>query len=264
MSQTLVQSAPLPPALRVEQLSADLGSRAILERIDFQLAPATILGLVGPNGSGKSTLIRCITGALMPTQGGVQIGGHSMRTAPLLARQSLGFAPDPTTLPGMLSVRQCLDLCAQARTGGLLNAKSTALLKQSEIMAERLALTRYFDSFVCTLSLGTKQKLAVLIGLMDCPPLIVLDEVFNGLDPKSAYALKAILRECKAAGSAILLATHGLELAANLLDEMLLLSEGKVAAHWNSAAFQSLRQAGAGGLELAIVGALDAELSPNH
>jgi ABC-2 type transport system ATP-binding protein len=247
----------LPPALDVTQLSAHLQSRAILKGISFQLAPGHILGLVGPNGSGKSKLIRCITGTLAPTHGAVQIGGNSMHTAPLLARQQLGFAPDPNALPGMLSVRQCLALCALARTGGLQNAKTQTMLAQSEAMAERLALSRYFDSFVCTLSLGTKQKLAVLIGLMDCPQLIVLDEVFNGLDPKSAYALKETLRECKAAGSAILLATHGLELAANLLDEMLLLSEGSVAAHWHSEAFQSLRESGAAGLELAIVRALD-------
>lgn len=249
--------SPYPAALQVAQLNAHLQSRLILKGIDFQLMPGHILGLVGPNGSGKSTLIRCITGTLAPTHGVVHIGGNNMRTAPLLARQQLGFAPDPNALPGMLSVRQCLDLCARARTGGLQNASYQTMLKQTEINGERLALTRYFDSFVCTLSLGTKQKLAVLIGLMDCPQLIVLDEVFNGLDPKSAYALKEILRECRSAGSAILLATHGLELAANLLDEMLLLSEGSVAAHWNGEAFQSLRESGAAGLELAIVGALD-------
>lgn len=243
-------------ALRVTQLSAALQSRMILRGVSFSLMPGTILGLVGPNGSGKSTLIRCITGMLAPVSGAVHISTHNMTSEPLLARRQLGFAPDPTTLPAMLSVRQCLQLCASARTGGLENLAYQAMLFDSANMAESLALTRYLDSFVCTLSLGTKQKLAVLIGLMDSPPLIVLDEVFNGLDPKSAYALKALLRACKAKGSSILLATHGLELAANLLDEMLLLSEGQVAAHWSAEAFSRLQAAGASGLELAIVRAL--------
>ncbi len=252
MSATIEQ-----PVLRVTQLSATLQSHLILRGLSFELMPGTILGLVGPNGSGKSTLIRCITGMLAPSAGRVCIRGHCVTSEPLLARAQLGFAPDPTTLPPMLSVRQCLQLCASARTGGLENPAYQTMLVESVKMAETLALTRYLDSFVCTLSLGTKQKLAVIIGLMDSPTLIVLDEVFNGLDPKSAYSLKAILRSCKAKGSAILLATHGLEMAANLIDEMLLLSEGRVAAHWSAEQFSRLQAAGASGLELAIINALD-------
>ncbi len=238
--------------LLVDQMDAHIGAQQILYAIDFGVRAGTVLGLVGPNGSGKSTLIRCITGLLAPTRGSVQVSSHNIQTHPLAARACLGFAPDPNLLPPALTVRQVLRLSAIARS----NRGNEAVPDASYQQAERLGLKRYLDSYISTLSLGTKQKVSVLIALMHSPPLLILDEVFNGLDPKSAYVLKQILREMASVGCAIILATHGLELAADLLSEMLLLSDGRVAAHWQAGAFTELRTQGAAGLERAIVQAL--------
>jgi ABC-2 type transport system ATP-binding protein len=251
---TVLETGALP--LCVRALHVHLAARKILHDIDFGLSPGAVLGLVGPNGSGKSTLIRSIVGSLKPSAGEIKIAGFDVQTTPLSARQNLGFAPEPGLLPAHLSVRQCLQLSAIARSG---NAKAQ-VPEASWQQAEAFALTRYLDSYIATLSLGTRQKVAVLIGLMDAPPLLVLDEVFNGLDPKSAYALKRMLRELAARGCSIILATHGLELAADLLTEMLLLSEGRVAAHWQSAVFSELRAQGGSGLERAIVQALASDM----
>jgi ABC-2 type transport system ATP-binding protein len=244
-------------ALQLSNIHAHLGARHILHGIELNLREGAVLGLVGPNGSGKSTLIRCITGAILPSLGEVLIATYHVQHAPLLARQHLGFAPDPNALPSALTVRQCLSLCITARTGSSKSVIPDATMEQ----AQRLGLNRYLDSFISTLSLGTKQKVAILIGLMQAPSLLVLDEVFNGLDPKSAYVLKQILRELSVQGCAIVLATHGLELAADLLSEMVLLSEGRVAAHWQEGAFQELRAGGAAKLEEAIVRALESEIA---
>ncbi len=241
------------PALAVRKVDAHIQSRQILHGIDFALASGAVLGLVGPNGSGKSTLIRCIVGTLAPHRGRVQIAGVDIQTAPLAARLQLGFAPDPNLLPTDLTTRQVLRLSAIARS----NSNQAQVPDATYIQAERLALNRYLDSYISTLSLGTKQKVSVLISLMHAPQLLVLDEVFNGLDPKSAYVLKQILRELAANGCAIVLATHGLELAADLLTEMLLLSDGRIGAHWQADAFTQLRASGAAGLERAIVQAME-------
>jgi len=242
------------PALSVHTLDAHIQLRQILHGIDFSLANGAVLGLVGPNGSGKSTLIRCIVGTLAPRRGNVQIAGVDIQTDPLAARLQLGFAPDPNLLPIDLTTRQVLRLSAIARS----NSNQAQVPDATYVQAERLALNRYLDSYISTLSLGTKQKVSVLIGLMQAPPLLVLDEVFNGLDPKSAYVLKQILRELAADGCAIVLATHGLELAADLLTEMLLLSDGRIGAHWQADAFTQLRAGGAAGLERVIVQAMEA------
>jgi len=242
------------PALSVHTLDAHIQLRQILHGIDFSLANGAVLGLVGPNGSGKSTLIRCIVGTLAPRRGNVQIAGVDIQTDPLAARLQLGFAPDPNLLPIDLTTRQVLRLSAIARS----NSNQAQVPDATYVQAERLALNRYLDSYISTLSLGTKQKVSVLIGLMQVPQLLVLDEVFNGLDPKSAYVLKQILRELAADGCAIVLATHGLELAADLLTEMLLLSDGRIGAHWQADAFTQLRAGGAAGLERVIVQAMEA------
>jgi ABC-2 type transport system ATP-binding protein len=246
--QNVAASGALP--LHVRALHVHLGARKILHDIDFRLATGAVMGLVGPNGSGKSTLIRTIVGSLAPSLGEVEIAGFNVQST------QLGFAPDVNLLPPQLSVRQCLQLSAIARTG----AANATIPDSTWQQAEQFALNRYFDSYIATLSLGTRQKVAVLIGLMSAPPLLVLDEVFNGLDPKSAYALKRILRDLAASGCAIILATHGLELAADLLSEMLLISEGRISAHWQSGAFAELRAQGAAGLEQAIVRALESDV----
>ena len=251
---------PDAAALVVHALDAHIQSRKILHGIDFSLARGAVLGLVGPNGSGKSTLIRCMVGTLAPQRGNVQIVGVDIQIQPQAARSQLGFAPDPNLLPTDLTTRQVLRLSAIARS----NSNQAQVPDATYVQAERLALNRYLDSYISTLSLGTKQKVSVLIGLMQAPPLLVLDEVFNGLDPKSAYVLKQILRELAAEGSAIVLATHGLELAADLLTEMLLLSEGRIGAHWHADAFSPLRAGGAAGLERAIVAALNTETSETY
>jgi ABC-2 type transport system ATP-binding protein len=239
--------------LTIEKLCVHRGSRLIVDRVSLSLGGGQILGLVGPNGSGKSTLIQAITGLLAPTTGVVQIAGVDIAQQPLKAKAFLGYAPEPALLPAGLLVRQVLQLCAIARR----NNSAAAVPEQTIAQATQLGMARYLDSFVSTLSLGTKQKLAVLIALMDAPPCIVLDEVFNGLDPKSSHQLKRILRDLRELGCAIVLATHGLELAADLLDQMVLLEEGKIKAAWDQAQFAHIQAQGSAGLEAALVAALD-------
>ena len=241
------------PALRLENVHAAIGARHILRGVALELPRGQILGLLGPNGSGKSTLIRCITGQLATRQGKIAIGGVCIAGDPLNAKAQLGYAPEPQLLPPGLTVRQVLQLSACARS----NDFGASIPQASFAHAEQLALSRYLDSYISTLSLGTRQKTAILIGLMHAPTLIILDEVFNGLDPRSALALKAILKELALAGSAIVLATHGLELASSLLDQMLLLDEGRCAGFWGNTEFATLKQLGSSAVEQAIVASLE-------
>jgi len=102
-------------------------------------------------------------------------------------------------------------------------------------------------------SLGTRQKLAIVLALIGRPRLIVLDEVLNGLDPLAAYALKQALRARADAGACVLLATHGLEVAERFLDRAVLLLDGRIAADWNAEALAAMRSDPDGGLEHAVV-----------
>jgi ABC-2 type transport system ATP-binding protein len=241
--------APPAAALSVHALALSLGGAAVLRGVDLALQPGTFTGLVGPNGSGKSTLLRCLAGILAPDAGRVRIAGHDIVETPLQAKGALGFAPDPAGLPDALRGSDCLELFARAR--GL-----PAVPDDTWTLAEALQFTRWCPREVGSYSLGTRQKLSVLLGLLGTPPLLLLDESLNGLDPVSALRLKQHLTTlARNRGCAVLLATHGVEIAEHHLDAVLLLDEGRIRASWDRPALDALR-ASRGGLEHAIVAAL--------
>ncbi len=133
-----------------------------------------------------------------------------------------------------------------------MSAVATELLE----LAEDLRFLPYLDSFVDTLSLGTRQKLSVLLCLLGDPKLIVLDEAFNGLDPASALVVKRHLRtRLEQQGAALLLATHALDIVEHHADRTGLLFDGRLRHEWSKAEIRSLRQRGLG-LDEALVAAL--------
>lgn len=237
-----------PAILDASALVLELGGRPVLRGVDLALGPGSFTGLVGPNGSGKSSLLRCLAGITAADGGTVRIAGHDLAQAAEPARAQLGYAPDPAALPEVLRGCDCLDLFARAR--GLAEAPPPTLE-----LAGQLQFTPWLQREVGTYSLGTRQKLSVLLGLLGEPPLLLLDESLNGLDPVSAFRLKQHLRGLADRGATVLLATHGIEIAEHHLDQVVLLDEGRISARWDRVALDRLRAA-PGGLEAAIVEAL--------
>ncbi len=113
---------------------------------------------------------------LVPSAGDILVCGHSVRTQTVDAKRKLGFGCAPEQLPGLLTGRQCLEVYANAK--GLERIDPDVLE-----LGEALKFSAYLDRFVDTYSLGTRQKLCVLLALLGEPTLVVLDEAFNGLDP---------------------------------------------------------------------------------
>ncbi|MBB5207674.1 ATP-binding cassette domain-containing protein [Chiayiivirga flava] len=217
----------------------------VLRGVDLQLQGGELVGLIGPNGSGKSSLLRALSGQL-PCEGTVHVDGIDLHARPVEARRRLGVAVEPERLPASLRVRQCIELVAHTR--GLDRTAIEAGLS----LSHTLGLQRWLEHEVGDCSLGTRQKLAVVLALLGDPPLLLLDEVLNGLDPLAAYALKSELRRRADAGAAVLLATHGLEVAERFLDRAVLLLDGVIAADWNRTELARLRREG-DGLEAAVV-----------
>lgn len=243
------QETMAQPVLLATGLSKRFGAHAVLEDVSLAIAPGCVLGLIGPNGSGKTTLIRLLTGLLKPDRGEVHIAGVPLASAPARARAALGHAPEPTLLPPNLSGWQALEVIAAAR--GLKTVPQPSLT-----LAERLGLSGWLNRPVGHYSLGTRQKLAVVQALLDLPPLLVLDEVLNGLDPIAAFELKQHLAELARAGHAVLLATHGLEAAVDLLHAAVVLIDGRIARRFDAAELDQCRAAGPGAFEAAVVAAI--------
>ena len=173
--------------LDLQHLRAGYDERIVLDDISLSLTAGEWFVLLGPNGCGKSTLLDCVAGRKSLVAGTVVIAGHSLEHHPADAKMRLGYGCAPDELPQLLTPRQCLEIHAAAK--GL-----TCIADDVLELADELRLSPYMDSFVDTLSLGTRQKVAVLLALVGDPRVIVLDEAFNGLDPSSAQVLKRHLR----------------------------------------------------------------------
>ena len=223
------------PILEIQGLRAGYGRRTVLENISITLQAGEWFVLLGPNGCGKSTLLDCVASRLTASGGEIRIAGHCLKLNPYDAKLKLGYGCAPDVLPALLTARQCLEVHAGAK--GL-----QAIGDDLFALADDLKFTPYLESFVDTLSLGTRQKLAVLLALVGDPQLIVLDEAFNGLDPASALVLKRHLRtRIERRGAALLLATHSLDIVEHYADRAGVLIEGRLKHVWPKDELQRLR-----------------------
>lgn len=224
--------------LEVRGLGAAYGRHVVLKDVSLRLHPGEWFALMGPNGCGKTTLLDCVVDKLAPTAGDIQIAGHSLSTEPAKAKRQLGYACAPEKLPPLLTARQCFEVHAGAKDLPAMDAELMAL-------AEELGILPYLESFVDTLSLGTKQKLAVLLALVGDPKLIVFDEAFNGLDPGSSLVLKHHLRwRLEAREATLILATHALDIVEHYADHAALLLDGVLTREWSRADIDELRRSG--------------------
>lgn len=229
------------PALSITGLHAGYSAANVLTDINLTIQRGEWFALLGPNGSGKTTLISCVGGMLTPRSGTLSINGHTLVTSrrtpegerdllkagprdgrPREAKRYLGFASAPERLPKLLTSRQCLEIYAAAKD---LRSIDAEILK----LSDDLNFTPMLDVFVEACSLGTRQKLAVLLALLGEPALIVLDEAFNGLDAKSSLVLKTHLQARMAAKRCgLLLATHATDIVADYATRAGLLNEGRL------------------------------------
>ena len=229
--------------LDIRDVHARYGKTDVLRGVTLQIRAGQWFCLLGPNGVGKSTLLHCIAARLSARAGDITVCGHSVRTQTIEAKRKLGFGCAPEQLPSLLTGRQCLEVYASAKG---LERIDPAVLE----LGEALRFDPYLDRFVDTYSLGTRQKLCVLLALLGEPALVVLDEAFNGLDPGSALTVKRHLQQRLAANRCgVLLATHSLDIVEHYADKAALLLDGRIVREWSDAEIAAVREQGANRFE---------------
>jgi ABC-2 type transport system ATP-binding protein len=224
--------------LDIRDVHARYGKLEVLRGVTLQVRTGQWFCLLGPNGVGKSTLLHCVAARLAPSAGDILVCGASVRTQAVEAKRKLGYGCAPEQLPGLLTGRQCLEVYA--------NAKGLERIDQDVIeLGDALRFSAYLDRFVDTYSLGTRQKLCVLLALLGEPTLVVLDEAFNGLDPASALIVKRHLQERLAANRcSVLLATHSLDIVEHYADKAALLLDGRIVKEWSDSEIAAVREQG--------------------
>ena len=237
--------------LQVDDLGAAYGSGVVLSGINLSVDIGQWTAVIGPNGSGKSTLLACIVGNLALAAGRVLVAGTDMSLDPVYAKQRLGYAVAPELIPRELTGIQCLEVFANARG---LSAVDTVTLT----LAEQLHMEDHLRVPVARYSLGNRQKLAALLALVGEPELLVLDEMFNGLDAASKLLLKQHLAERVSAGSlGVVIATHSLDIVHGYCSHAHLLIDGQLATSWSQDELQQYRDKPTAQFELAVAAATE-------
>lgn len=211
---------PQPP-LKLEQASRRRAGRPAVRELSLTLERGQVLGLLGVNGAGKSTTLAMIAGALAPDSGRVLLDGADLAEHPERARRLVGWLPERAPLWQELTVAEHLD--AHGRLRGL---KGAALSQARARMLERLELAPLQRRLAGVLSQGQRQRLGLACALLHDPQLLVLDEPGNALDPVQVAALRVLIREQAAAGTAVILSTHVLAEVTAVCDRVAILHEG--------------------------------------
>ena len=206
-------------AIELIDLEKKYGTVEAVRGVNLVVQPGELVGLIGPNGAGKTTTLRILTGQLLPTRGSVRVDGIDVVQDPGKARRKLGYVPEEPALYDYLSAREFLEFVVSVRGHGDLDAA--------------LALTGLgadVDRLIREYSQGMRRKVALAAAMVSTPPVLVLDEALNGLDPPSAARVKAALRKECDAGAAVLLSTHVLETVERLADRVVMIAGGRVVA----------------------------------
>ncbi len=211
------------PAASLRGITHRFDALVAVDSLSLEVRRGEVLGLVGPNGAGKTTTVRILTGLLDPTEGDVEIAGHSVKGDPMKARAALGYVPDGAPLYPNLSPKQHLLLVG--RLHGLSDAES---IGEAVRLLEHLDLGARIDDPVGTFSRGMRQKAALACALLPKPELLVLDEPLGGLDAPSAAMLKAVLRGWADRGGAVLYTSHLLDVVERVCDRVAVLAKSKL------------------------------------
>jgi ABC-2 type transport system ATP-binding protein len=203
--------------------SYNRGAVKAVDNVTLTIRNGEIFGFLGPNGAGKTTLIKMITGILNADAGEIKINAKNIRENPIEAKMQFGFVPDDPNIFTRLTGLEYLNFMAdvymvppETRQGVM-----QPLLKRFEMASAAGDLIQSYSH-------GMKQKIVVIGALLHNPPVWILDEPMTGLDPRSSFDLKEMMREHADAGNTVFFSTHVLDVAEKVCDRVAIINKGKV------------------------------------
>lgn len=210
-------------ALEVSRLRKRYGPVQAVDGISFQVRPGEVVGLLGPNGAGKSTTLRLMAALVRPDEGSVRLGGHELHQARTAALGAAGFLIESPALPAELTALSALAWVAHLGGRGVDKGRCREALSE-------VGLLDVSERRVRALSLGMKQRLSLAAAVLERPPLLVLDEPMNGLDPPGVRDMGELLLRLAREGTAILVSSHLLDEVERTCHRVLVMAKGRLVA----------------------------------
>ncbi len=212
--------------LKIAHVSKSYGGPVkAVDNLDLDVHSGEIFGFLGPNGAGKTTTIKMIVGILEPDQGSISVRGLDTRKDSIQSKRQIGYVPDEANLWDKLTGAEYLSFMCDVYgvPGNQRDARVKPLLEAFEMIG---ALGDPIGSY----SRGMRQKIALIGSLLHRPALWVLDEPMVGLDPRSSFLLKELMRSHAAQGGSVFFSTHVMEVAERLCDRVGVIHKGQLIA----------------------------------
>ena len=195
-----------------------------VDNINLEIKDGEIFGFLGPNGAGKTTTIKMITGILNPDQGDIYIDGKSIKKEPIEAKKAFGFVPDSPDMFLKLKGIEYLNFLAQ-----IYEVPEKEKKERIQKLTKKFEIYNNLNEQIESYSHGMRQKIVICGALLNNPKNWILDEPMTGLDPKSSFDLKEMMKEHSRKGNAVFFSTHILEVAEKLCDRVGIINNGKLA-----------------------------------
>ncbi len=230
--------------LQIKNLSKNFGEISAVDNCSFSAKSGEIIALLGSNGAGKSTLMNMISGYLAPSSGEIFILNKNIQNNALFAKQNIGYLPEGAPAYPDLNVRDFLNYMAELR--GFRGKEKQQLISQ---IAQTAKIENILSQKNETLSKGYQRRVGFAQSILSNPPILLLDEPTDGLDPNQKQHIRTLISSMKK-DKTIIISTHLLDEAESICDRIILINQGKIMADGNL--HQILKQGQADSLEEAF------------
>ncbi len=210
--------------IEVKRISKKFGNRTAVDNVSFSVAQGEVLGFLGPNGAGKSTTMRMVTGFLVPDRGSIRVGDADISEHPVVAKSSIGYLPENAPTYPEMTVSGFLQFAAEVR-----GKNGVERDKAVDRVIEMCFLQPVRHQPIDTLSKGYRHRTCFAQSIIHDPPVLVMDEPTDGLDPNQKHEVRTLIRSM-GENKSILFSTHILEEVEAVCSRVLVIDRGSIVA----------------------------------
>jgi ABC-2 type transport system ATP-binding protein len=211
--------------IEVQNLQKRFGAIKAVKGVSFNVKKGEVLGFLGPNGAGKTTTMRMITGFLPPSSGSAVVCGHNIIKEPVKVKDKIGYLPENAPAYDSMTVTNFLSFAAEIRGFSGSNKK-----ERIGSAIEKCRLEKVRHQSIGTLSKGYRQRACFAQAILHDPPVLIMDEPTDGLDPNQKYVVREMIKEM-AAEKVIIVSTHILEEVEAVCSRAIIISNGTIVAN---------------------------------